>query len=62
MACLYIYGARFLSFSNDDRTYFSTDDPQRVAFEALHNTRPAFLAEFRVLTISPFEFNARLPP
>ena len=30
-------GARFIQFSNDYRVYFSTDNPQLLAFEALQN-------------------------
>ncbi|GJL80437.1 MAG: RND transporter [marine bacterium B5-7] len=36
------YGSRFLSFTNDYRVFFSTDNPQLLAFEALEKTYTQF--------------------
>jgi len=34
-----VYGAQFLSFENDNRIFFSEDNPQLKAFEALERDR-----------------------
>ncbi len=47
------YGARFLTFSNDYRVYFTKENPQLLAFEKLQNTYNK--GDNALLVITPME-------